>query len=332
MLLYTDPTNSNVLAAQGALERYRDIVRAFYLNSARIPNSNFTRIEAFSKLAADTQAQIDTVSWIAFPKSAVASDEEIDRQRIRLQDEYVEWHTQRDPNGAVTQITFTTEFVEYYEALAQVSFEALVAGIQAVIPGANPTARELLGTEFDRPEERAFRFRQNLPQNPWNNGEKGILCLTQGANTMSALFTLVHQCGIPNPQVDPAEICDNVSCLRTRNSDPFVCTACQNQARGSRALSLADPVGIKILKLAGIWEVDGERIAINNPDRNRGIWQVSRNGRRAVLNVVPGLTLDSRPILTGTQVSTKLSVGVDVMTAPEEALPEWARTGQEALV
>ncbi|MBE9042567.1 hypothetical protein IQ235_17500 [Oscillatoriales cyanobacterium LEGE 11467] len=332
MLFYTDPTHSNLLASQGALEYYRDIVRAFYTNSARIPNSNFTPIEAFSKLTAETPAQTSTVSWIAFPKSAVATVAQIDRQRIQLQDEYVEWHTQRDSNGAVTEIIFTTEFVEYYQALARVSFDALVAGIRAVIPGANPTVRELLGTDTDRPLDRDLRFREHLPQNPWNNGEKGILCLSQGANTMSALFTLVHQCGIPKPEIDPAEVCDNVSCLRARNSDPFICIACQNQAQGSRALSLADPVGIKILKLGGIWAVDGERIAIANPDGNRGIWQVSRGGRRAVLKVVPGLTLDGSPITMGTQVSTQLSVGVDVITAPESALPLWARTGQEVLV
>ncbi|MDY6936170.1 MAG: hypothetical protein SWY16_00770 [Cyanobacteriota bacterium] len=332
MVTYTDPTHSNLLSQQGALQHYQELIGAFYTNSARIPNSNFTELKAFSELAPEAESQTSTISWIAFPKSAFASAEQIERQRIQFQDEYVEWHTQRNRNGDVTHITFTTEFIEYYEALARVSLEALIAGIRDVIPGANPTVRELLGEEVDRPFDRPRLLRQHLPNNPWNNGEKGIFCLSQRNNTMSALFTLVHECGIANPTIDPSAICDNVNCLPTRNSDPFVCTACQNQALGSRALSLADPVGIEVLNLGGVWEVDGERIDIENPDRNRGLWRVSRGGKRAVLKVVPGLTLDGSPIVTGTQVSTQLSVGVKVITASEAALPLWARTGQEALV
>ena len=57
------------------------------------------------------------------------------------------------------------------------------------------------------------------------------------------------------------------------------------------------------------------------------MWQVSRNGRRAVLTVVPGLKLDGDAVATGTQVSKKLSVAADLLAAPEAALPEWARIG-----
>lgn len=50
-----------------------------------------------------------------------------------------------------------------------------------------------------------------------------------------------------------------------------------------------------------------------------------------VLTVVPGLTLEGRKITSGTQVSTQLTVAANVITAPEDTLPDWAKTGQETL-
>jgi hypothetical protein len=63
------------------------------------------------------------------PKSAAASFEEIDENRFQLQDEYVEWRTERNSTGKVNKVTFTTEFFEHYEALARVNFDAFVNGI-----------------------------------------------------------------------------------------------------------------------------------------------------------------------------------------------------------
>jgi hypothetical protein len=334
MFNFTDPTGTNFLADRGALDEYRAILDALYQEFARVPNSAFTLLEAFDDLAEGTIPEGTTVNWPAFPRTAPLSDEQIDRQRLTAQDEYIEWRTERDASGKVTRITFITEFPEYYQALAQVSLETLIAGIREVIPDANPTVRELLGTANDAVTGavRARRFRANLGRNPWNNGEKGILCLTQGANTLGALLNLLARCGIPRPDQAPGNVCSLVSgaCVPDRSSDPRVCIAAQNLARGGQGLSLADPAGVKILNLQRSgWQIDGQSLQINDLLANKGIWKIIRGGRRAILEVSDNLTLDGEPIVTGAQVSRALNVGADVISAPDTDLPDWARIGQE---
>jgi hypothetical protein len=333
MFLYTDPTGTNFLESQGALNEYRAIIDGFYRNSAREPNSGFTLLDAFANLPTGT-SQIDSISWRAFPITASASFDEIDKDRFQWQDEYVEWRVERSGTGEITQITFTTEFPEYYQALARISINALIAGIKDIIPGADPTLDELFGSGFDpattNGEDRAQLFRQNLRSNPWNNGEKGILCLTQQFNTAGALFNLVDKCAVKRAG-DASDVCDAVggACGSGRNSDPVICQAAQNIIRSSRAISLADPVGIEIKELFGNWEIGGVPVNINDSNDNQGAWIISQNGRRAVLDVTKGVTLSGSPITSGTQVSNQLRVAADVISAPEISLPDWAKTGQE---
>ncbi|MCG8366747.1 MAG: hypothetical protein MJA27_25860, partial [Pseudanabaenales cyanobacterium] len=97
-----------------------------------------------------------------------------------------------------------------------------------------------------------------------------------------------------------------------------------------RGLSLQDPPGIEILRLVGIWKLNGQDININDPAQNQGIWNISRNGHRAVLNVTPELTIGDTPITSGAQVAARLQVGASVVSAPESALPDWAKTGEES--
>jgi hypothetical protein len=104
----------------------------------------------------------------------------------------------------------------------------------------------------------------------------------------------------------------------------------QRAARAKVGYTLRDPVGVRILELDGAWSLNGAALDINDPGANRGIWAVTRNGRRGVLQVAAGLTLDGQPLLTGAQVSRKLRVAADLITAPDAALPEWARIGREA--
>ncbi len=334
MFNYKDPTGTNFLENQGALDEYRAILQSQYLRSASVPDSAFTLLEAFEELASGTVPSVTGVSWLAFPKTASASFEEIDRDRFRWQDEYVEWRTEKDDSGSVTRITFTTELPEYYEALAEVSLDALIAGVKEVIPGANPTVQELLGVTSDPVFGRSRRFRRHLRENPWNNGEKGILCLTQGFNTMGALFNLLDKCGISRPGVAADTVCSIVggACGPGRNSDPRICSAAQTLARNAQGLSLSDPVGINIVELRGIWRISGRQIDINDSTTNGNLWSISRGGRRAVLNIVDGLTLDGDLITSGAQVSQSLFVDAKVISAPETSLPDWAKIGQEARI
>src|SRR5438477_9079022 len=88
------------------------------------------------------------------------------------------------------------------------------------------------------------------------------------------------------PNLDPGNVCANVggACGPGRNSDPSVCAAAQTLSRGDRSFSLQDPAGIRLLRLdgAGLWTVDGETVDINDEAANKGVWKVTRNGRRGV--------------------------------------------------
>lgn len=341
MFDYTDPTGTGFLAAQGALPVFRNIINSFYARFATLTGSAFTWLEAFDALPAGTQPVTSTIGWKAFPKAVVATDEEIDTQRFAFQDEYVEWRTER-ANDAIAQITFTTEFPEYYQALAATSHDALVRGIQQIIPGANPTNAELYGPGFDpntaTPALRARQFREwvetNPAGNPWNSGQKGILFLAQQFNTVGALFNLVGRCAVPRLNLPASSVCasTNGACGPNRDSDPAICLASQLASRPPvQGISLADPVGVLIARLEGVWELDGTEIDINNEATNQGIWTVSRNRRRAVLKVPAELTLDGEVIATGAAVARWLQVQAKVITAPNAVLPTWARIGNEAM-
>lgn len=244
MFDYTDPAATGGLMRAGALDEYRMLLHEFYVEFARLPNSAFTLLEAFAGLQGDESQ----VTWKAFPRTANTTNETIDRDRFRLQDEYVEWHATKGSDGSVTRVVFTTEFPEYYQACAAVGSQALKGAIQEVLPAAAPADRDLFGAGFDpsgaQPIARARMFRQHLRRNPWNKGERGILCLTQRTNTLGALFNLVGQCAIPQADLDPTDVCTAVgdACGPERASDPVVCAAAQRTARSQRAtLSASAP-------------------------------------------------------------------------------------------
>lgn len=147
MFPYQDPTGTDLLERLGALEAYRSKLKRQYAVAANEPGTHFETLERFQQLKPGKQAQTATIPWEAFPiKQSGATDQRIDRDRLELQEEYVEWCLE-SPAGEPQTLTFTTEFPEYFEALADVSFQALMAGVQHIIPGANPTAQELLGVD-----------------------------------------------------------------------------------------------------------------------------------------------------------------------------------------
>jgi hypothetical protein len=334
MFKYSDPTGSNVLNKQKALLEYRLLVHNWYRQLAVLPNSSFTLLEAFDQ--ANQNVTINRVSWIAYPRNVAASSEEIDSGRFQFQEEYVEWRVEKHTRGHVTRITFTTEFLEYYEALARVGVKALISGIKSTIPKAKPTNEDLFGPAFDAeaatPEERAFRFRRNALRNPWNNGEKDLLFLSHPSSTMGALFNLVGYCAVAKANTAANSVCGSLGgfCVPNRNSDPRICEAIQELARAKSAVSLQDPVGIRIFQLQGIWKIKGQQVDINDLHGNKGAWKISRNGRRAVLDVRKGLSIGDEPITSGAQVAAKLLVDAAVVSAPEAGLPAWAKTGQES--
>ena len=250
----------------------------------------------------------------------------------------MEWRVERDAGGRVARITFTTEFTEYFEALAEVGSQALKEEVTRLSPEAQPTDADLFGPLPDpdarSPEARRRAFLMRLPGNPWNNGERSILCLTHPVNTLGALLSLCGACSVPRTDIPAGSMCDNVggNCVPGRNSDPVVCSTLQEVARAGLAFSLEDPAGIIITGMGGIWALDGTQIGdINDPESNHGIWQVSRGAHRGELEVPEGLTLNGSGITSGAQVAQVLRVGTRAILAADASLPFWARLGNEGV-
>ncbi|MGH8659248.1 MAG: hypothetical protein ACREV4_12450 [Gammaproteobacteria bacterium] len=337
MFQYTDPVGRNFLSNSSVASVFQQQMHSIYDGFARRVNSGFTWLEAFQQLSDGGMPQPVTVDWSAFPITAQATDQIIDRDRFDHQDEYVEWHAEMQQNKLI-RVTFTTEFPEYFEAFAAVGFDELVNAIHDVIPDGNPTVGELFGPGFSPAANsslaRSRTFRNRLAVNPWNNGQKGILCLTQQFNTLGALFNLLAACGVLKTQGTPENTCALVAstgaCGPGRSSDPAVCAEAQRAVRGDLGFSLRDPAGVRIVRLEGVWKLSNSDIDINDPTLNQGIWVVNRNGRRGVLTVKNALTLDSDPLVTGAQIARKLKVAADLFAAPSANLPEWARIGVES--
>ena len=152
---------------------------------------------------------------------------------------------------------------------------------------------------------------------------------------MGALFNLVGQCGVSKPTMNAGDVCANVDgfCGPNRNSDPRVCLAAQTLVRASQSFCLEDPCGIRIRRLdgSGLWKVDGVTVDINDETANKGVWKVTRNGRRGFVSFHTNVTFAGAPIRTGAQLSGLLVVGADVLHAADAALPPWSRVGHEDL-
>lgn len=336
MFNYTDPTHTGSLEAAGAVDEYRAVMHAAYREFARRPRSSFTMLEAFDEAAEQDAIREDVLTWSAFPRAANVGAAAIDTDRFQRQDEYVEWFTERDTGGRVKRVTFTTEFAEYFEVLAAVGTESIIAEVKMVTGENSVNASDIFGDGFNADAAtssgRAARLREMATRNIWNNAERSILFLTHPSSTLSALLNLLAACGVPKPTLQPNEVCDAVSgaCVSARNSDPSICAIVQQLTRAKRGVTLADPAGVTIERLDGIWKLDGREFDMNDPAANHGLWRVERNKRRAVLTVPRQLTIVDDPVLNGTDVATALVVGARVLHTPDTNLPSWARFGQES--
>lgn len=340
MFNYSDPSGQNFLSNTDVQDLYRIELDRIHRQGARRLNSAFTLPEAFEDLDATQLGDPVVVPWPGFPVTAGQSDNTIDANRFLFQDEYVEWETTRNTAGDLT-VEFTTEFPEYFEAFAKQGFEPLRAAVQDAIPNADPTPDELFGPgpahDTLSADGRASRFRAFRQSNPWNNGEKGILCLTQQFNTMGALINLLVHCSEPRFDVDATQVCAAVGqfCGAQRNSDPRISVQAQNAARADLVIVAADPIGITIETLGGRWTLNDLEVNIATASTgDEPHWSVSRNGRRARFHLPAGvdLKLDNAPVVSGAQLSRVLTVAARVTAAQSALVPIWARTGNEAQV
>lgn len=336
MFNYSDPSGTNLLSRFRAISEWRSLVEKQYDDASKELNSAFTWIDAL--LDVDTSKRKEVIiPWKAFPIRVGGTAAQIDANR-KLQEEYVEWAVFRDSSDEIDHITFTTEFREYFGVLAGVSPTGIKTAISSMYPNVTPTNKEIYGRSSlngTTKRQREILFLNNLENNPWNNGSKGILALTTRVNSIGALFGLASFCGIEKVGMPAENVCANVggACVPGRQSDPQICSECQNQVRGEKSFSLIDPIGIFIDRLSGNWTLEDNQIDINDQSSTNVRWKVSRNGRRATLQVKGNseLLLDGDKIESGSQVADKLFVGASVAIVSDADLPEWARIGKENL-
>ncbi|HEX6899134.1 MAG TPA: hypothetical protein VF789_05445 [Thermoanaerobaculia bacterium] len=229
----------------------------------------------------------------------------------RQQDEYCEWHADRDDQGRITRICFSSEAPEYWELLAEGTrpFFAqgdprrdLVAGDPGLVlelyqEHVNPgvTADDLVwpfdvaffdddtNSQTGQPFGWRFYARKGTynPFNKWTTTD-GIMHLTHPANTLRGEFRVAggasvrRRDGAGQAVVDPEQlVCCSGFGDPNRSSDPTIGAAVNTFARSGLSVSVADPVGLYISELAlnGFSGPAGEDVT--------AAWRVDRGNQEA---------------------------------------------------
>lgn len=250
------------------------------------------------------------LTWIAFPKK-IAKGPTPQRwlagERREKQEEYCEWAAERDDEGRIRRVMFTTELPGYYRILHQNDEQAALN-----------VYREHVSPDVEL-EDLKKASGEYLPNNKWN--VRGAMHMVQRFNTLAAAITLVAQATLVRV-IDGVELHnpnDLIRCGVTadidRNSDPFIVGQANTLARTKADVSLADPLGLYLgrLSTAG-WETpDG-----SDP---RDFWKITRGTEdralRAVYEVpedrgfsVSRIKIDGEPIISPSQIAESLKVKV----------------------
>lgn len=271
------------------------------------------------------------VGWPAFPATLLrgATTEQgrwrraDDRQR---QDEYCEWSVDRDTDGKIARVTFSTEVPELWEHIAAQDPDRLLA----------------LYHEFV--DERArlddlFRGDLYVRANKWNCSVDGRLAhLIQGNNTLEAAVRLAAEATVRRVDAQGRPVTDQQILVRCaglgnefRFSDPRIAAAVNNAAGTGAEITLENPVG---LYLDGL-ETSGMVTPHKGPDRKdpAEFWTIERGDAdhavRASFMVPPELDfkvgdieLDGRPIAFGAQLADRVTVRLTAVVKAAEREPQ----------
>lgn len=189
---------------------------------------------------------------------------------IRPQDEYCEWHVERDPRTqTIRRIVFTTEAPEPWKALhGTTAMDRVRDGSQAFRFLGNPQAAAeayscLLGQSVS-PAELQWKPGAYNPYNRWNTTH-GIVHLTHPVNSLCTQIRLVADSTLPRchpdgrPITHPEAVCSALAYGDPNNhSDSTIVATINALARHGSWLTLADPMGVFIdsVDTRG-WEIPG---------------------------------------------------------------------------
>jgi hypothetical protein len=204
---------------------------------------------------------------------------------FRKQDEYVEWHADRDPKtGKVIRISFTCEAPEYWSALAQgvpsPYYTLDENNVNSFKPSTSPkgdidAVLRLYQTLLHNPKVQKADLlfpadvfvnsakKQKLfsagDYNPWNrwNTAAGAVHLTHPANTLGAEINLAARATIRR-KPGSVELTDNTSLIccaaygnPNRNSDPTISGKVNAFAQTNSYVTLLNPVGLYMTDFNG---------------------------------------------------------------------------------
>jgi hypothetical protein len=180
----------------------------------------------------------------------------------RLQEEYLEWRTVRDPGGAIRRVELTTELRDYWRVLAAHEPERTV-DLVGELTGRAVRPRQLYGVRAPAalsPAARgdAFAATTIARSNPLNDGHAGICFMSHRSNDLASLALLVAAAATPCVVRDrasgrrrcatAAEVIPLLggAALAGRASDPVIVERLGRLAFERRLVAFDDPVGVYV--------------------------------------------------------------------------------------
>lgn len=187
----------------------------------------------------------------------------------RQQDEYCEWHADRDARGKLVRLSFTAEPPEYWTYLADKEPD-LVFGLYKNLVGNGvqrddifyPSDAVVYGEDANG-AARWLKFADKGDYNQYNkwNSTHGAVHLTHWANTLGAEIDLAARASIvwqsdidgPRPDLDDDPALTRIGCAGyggiNRSSDPTIGELVGLQVVAGNRVSLTDPIGLYIASI-----------------------------------------------------------------------------------
>jgi hypothetical protein len=267
------------------------------------------------------------IAWTAFP-ATLLEDATSEEQRWAaadasrgVQDEYCEWAVERDADGVLTRVTFTTEVPEYFEHLAERDPDRLVA-LYSELVGSSVKLEELVV---------GGRFRKDNVHNRSTSGRPAHL--QQGSNTLVAAVVLAAQATVLRKDAAGEPVTSAMALVRCgrlgeprRNSDPQIAAAVNDAAATGAEVSLQDPLGLYIdrLLIGGMETPDGTDPAT--------FWTIERGTPEHTLRAsyavpadrgyrVGDITSDGRKLQFGAQLADRVSIRLTGLVRPADHHP-----------
>ena len=273
-------------------------------------------------------AQVAQVVWPAFPArllNEATSQEQrwalADSDRMK-QDEYCEWSVERDDDGKIVRVTFTSEVLEHWKHMTKPNKDRVINLYREFV---DPNVGEADLFDGDR----------YLLENDFNNSTVGRLAhLIQGNNNLFAAVDLIARAtilrenrnGEPVTHKQALVVCAGLG-DPFRNSDPNIAAAVNDAARSGAEIALADPPGLYLdgIETAGFRTPDGTAAAT--------FWTIERGTPEHTVRAsfavpqrlgykVGDIELNGRNIRFGAQLADRVRVRVGVIVKPAGHQPQ----------